>query len=97
MAAPSPNWSGKPDPPAPLPAAPFTARMLHRPATAAGRAAYRLRQQTVAPAFGVIKEALGFRRFRLRGLEKVSLEWTLVTLADNLKRLHRLGAVLSGA
>ena len=30
----------------------------------------------------------------LRGLEKVSLEWTLVTLAYNLKRLFHLGAVL---
>jgi hypothetical protein len=26
----------------------------------------------------------------LRGREKVSLEWTLVTLAYNLKRLHHL-------
>ncbi|MCF3650633.1 hypothetical protein [Synoicihabitans lomoniglobus] len=30
--------------------------------------------------------------FTLRGLLKVSLEWTLVTLAYNLKRLHKLGA-----
>jgi hypothetical protein len=30
----------------------------------------------------------------LRGLEKVSLEWTLVTLAYHLKRLHHLGTVL---
>ncbi|MBA4149332.1 MAG: transposase, partial [Verrucomicrobia bacterium] len=44
--------------------------------------------------FGIIKEALGFRHFRLRGQKKVSLEWTLVCLAYNLKRLHRLGATL---
>jgi transposase len=87
----------KTDPPAPPPEAPFTERMQHRTATAAGRARYKLRQQTVEPVFGIIKEALGFRRFRLRGLEKVSLEWTLVTLAYNLKRLHRLGAVLARA
>ena len=85
------------DPPTPPSDAAFTARMIHRTATAAGRAAYRLRQQTVEPVFGVIQEALGFRRFRLRGLDKVSLEWTLVTLAYNLKRLHRLGAVLPSA
>jgi hypothetical protein len=42
--------------------------------------------------FGIIKSVLGFRQFRLRGREKVSLEWTLVCLAYNLKRLHRLGA-----
>ena len=35
---------------------------------------------------------LGFRQFRLRGRAKVALEWTLVCLAYNLKRLHRLGA-----
>lgn len=31
---------------------------------------------------------------RLRGLEKVKLEWTLICAAYNLKRLHRLGAGL---
>ena len=35
---------------------------------------------------------LGFRRFMLRGLAKVKLEWTLVCAAYNRKRLHRLGA-----
>ena len=53
-------------------------------------ALYRLRQQTVEPVFGVVKEVLGFRRFLLRGVEKVNLEWQLVTLAYNCKRLHRL-------
>ena len=51
---------------------------------------YRLRQQTVEPVFGIVKEVLGFRRFLLRGVEKVSLEWQLVTLAYNCKRLHRM-------
>ena len=49
--------------------------MRHRTATAAGRALYKLRQQTVEPVFGIIKEVLGFRRFSLRGLAKVTLEW----------------------
>jgi transposase len=85
------------DPPAPPPEAPFAERMRHRTATAAGRALYKLRQQTVEPAFGLIKEVLGFRRFSLRGLAKVSLEWELVCLAYNFKRLHRLGAALRPA
>lgn len=85
------------DPPAPPPEATFTARLAHRTATQAGRVRYKLRQQTIEPAFGVIKEVLGFRRFSLRGLAKVSLEWTLVTLAYNLKRLHTLGATLQAA
>ena len=54
------------------------------------QALYRLRQQTVEPVFGIVKEVLGFRRFLLRGVDKVSLEWQLVTLAYNCKRLHRL-------
>jgi len=85
------------DPPPPAPGASFAERMLHRTATAAGRIRYKLRQQTVEPAFGIIKEVLGFRRFSLRGESKVALEWTLVSLAFNLKRLHALGAHLSPA
>lgn len=85
------------DPPEPAKDAPFAERMRHRTATAAGRALYKLRQQTIEPAFGIIKEAMSFRRFSLRGLAKVTLEWNLVTLAYNLKRLHRLGANLRAA
>jgi hypothetical protein len=40
---------------------------------------------------------MGFRQFSLRGLGKVRLEWTLVTLAYNLKRLFHLGARLGRA
>jgi len=56
----------------------------------AGRAIYAKRKQTVEPVFGVIKEAMGFRQFLLRGQEKVSGEWELVCLAYNVKRLHGL-------
>jgi hypothetical protein len=48
----------------------------------------------VEPVFGIIKSVLGFRQFLLRGLKKVALEWQLVCLAYNLKRLHRMGAGL---
>jgi len=68
--------------------------MRHRLKTAAGKARYQLRQQTVEPVFGIIKSAMGFRQFLLRGREKVSLEWELVCLAYNFRRLHRLGAGL---
>ena len=54
------------------------------------RAHYRLRKQTVEPVFGIVKQAMGFRQFLLRGLEKVEGEWTLVTLACNCRRLHNL-------
>jgi len=68
--------------------------MRHRLTTAAGKAKYKLQQQTVEPVFGIIKSVLGFRQFLLRGVEKVGLEWQLVCLAYNLKRLHLLGAGL---
>ena len=58
------------DPPQPASDALFAERMRHRTTTAAGRALYKLRQQTVEPVFGIIKEAMGFRRFSLRGHEK---------------------------
>ncbi len=83
----------EPEPPPP-PDASATEVMRHRLRTSAGKTLYKLRQQTVEPVFGIIKSVLGFRQFRLRGREKVSLEWTLVCLAYNLKRLHRLGGSL---
>jgi hypothetical protein len=67
----------------------------HRTAITAGRALCKLRQQSVEPVFGIIKEVLGFRRFSLRGLAKVPLEWELVGFAYNCHRLHLLGAALS--
>lgn len=51
---------------------------------------YRLRQQTVEPVFGIIKQALGFRQFLTRGIENVNNEWNLVTTAYNFKRLFTL-------
>ena len=84
----------KREPAPPAADASVTEVMRHRLKTTAGKALYKLRQQTVEPVFGIIKSVLGFRQFRLRGREKVGLEWTLVWLACNLKRLHRLGAGL---
>ena len=51
------------------------------------RSRYRLRKQTVEPVFGQIKEARGFRRFRLRGLRNVRGEWNLVCAAHNVLKL----------
>lgn len=65
-------------------------QMAHRFKSKIGRELYKLRKQTVEPVFGIIKEAMGFRRFRLRGRAKVSLEWTLVCVSYNLKRMFTL-------
>jgi hypothetical protein len=43
----------------------------------------------VEPVFGHAKEARGFRRFSLRGIRKVSSEWTLVCLCGNLLKLFK--------
>ena len=74
------------------PGAPASAKeqMAHRLKTAAGKTLYRLRKQTVEPVFGIIKEVMGFRRFLLRGRAKVNLEWRLVCVSYNLKRLFAL-------
>jgi transposase len=53
------------------------------------RSRYRLRKQTVEPVFGQIKEARSFRRFLLRGLEKVQVEWALLCTAHNLLKLAK--------
>ena len=66
--------------------------MAHRLTTRTGRAAYALRKQTVEPVFGIIKSVMGFRQFLLRGLDKVRGEWSLVTLAWNLRRMFALAA-----
>jgi len=64
--------------------------MLHRLATPEGRQIYALRKQTPEPVFGIIKSVMGFRQFSLRGLEKVKGEWSLVTMAWNIKRMFTL-------
>jgi len=70
--------------------APVLVAMEQKLGTAEGRKRYLRRQASVEPVFGIIKRVLGFRQFSLRGLQKVSLEWDLLCLAYNLKRLHKL-------
>ena len=65
-------------------------QLRERLQTPLGRELYRLRRCTVEPAIGNIKHVLGFVRFGLRGLQKVKLEWQLVGLAFNCRRLARV-------
>jgi transposase len=78
-----------PTPPAPENPTPVEA-MAHRLKTPEGRNLYALRKQTPEPVFGIIKSVLGFRQFSMRGLEKARGEWSLVTMAWNLKRMFVL-------
>ena len=71
---------------------PAKAAMAKKLATEAGRAQYAQRKWLVEAPIGWIKEALGFRRFSVRGLNKVQGEWDLVCLALNVKRMQGLQA-----
>jgi transposase len=71
-----------------------TERMAAKVRSPAGQALYSRRKVIVEPVFGQIKEARGFRRFLLRGLDKVRGEWRLVCLGHNLLKLWRYGSAL---
>jgi transposase len=70
-------------------------KMRAKVRTARGRAVYGLRKGVVEPVFGQIKGARGFRRFSLRGLEKIQGEWCLVCLTHNLLKIWRYGCAPS--
>ncbi len=80
-----------PDGPEPQTADPVV-QMAHRLGTQAGRALYGLRKQTVEPVFGIIKRVMGWCQMSMRGLAKAQGEWSLVTMAWNIKRMHVLRA-----
>ena len=65
-------------------------QMRHKLKTKEGRAVYAKRKCTVEPVFGIIKHVLGFRQFLLRGWKAVAGEWTLISIAWNIKRMFAL-------
>lgn len=69
---------------------PTQRRMRHKLRSPAGRAVYGKRKGLVEPVLGTLKEQRGMKRFRLRGLAKVSIEFTLATIAYNLTRLFAI-------
>ena len=67
----------------------LTYAMLQKLRRAGHRSRYRLRKQIVEPTFGQVKEARGFRRFSVRGLQRVPHEWALICTAHNLVKLAK--------
>ncbi len=65
----------------------YRERTGERMATTEGVAIYSKRAPVVEGAFAVIKHIMGIRRFLLRGLDKVRIEWHWICAAYNLKRL----------
>lgn len=59
-------------------------RMKERLNSSEGRQLYQLRQETVEPVFGRIKENMGLRRFLLRGFTGAIAETALVCMAHNI-------------
>jgi transposase len=87
----NPSWRERFAEPPPLPDdADSVTRMKNRLKTIAGRAVYAKRKVTSEPVFGIIKAAMGFRSFLLRGNDAAEGEWRLVCMAFNIKRLHAL-------
>jgi transposase len=65
-------------------------RMRQKLRAPTGRTVYGRRKALVEPVLGTLKEQRGMKRFRLRGLEKVGIEFTLATIAYNLTRFYAL-------
>ena len=71
---------------------PATRRMAEKLATPEGKARYARRKWLSEAPNGWIKEAMGFRRFSVRGLAKARGERDLAFLALNVVRTGRLAA-----
>jgi Transposase DDE domain/Transposase domain (DUF772) len=89
-----PSKAGDEDPMESSAEASLLEQMKQKLKTEAGRDLYRMRKAIVEPVFGQIKEWRGFRRFLLRGLQKVRAEWKLICLTHNLLKLFRSGRAL---
>jgi hypothetical protein len=66
-------------------------RMKRKIDSLQGRHVYSYRLGVVEPVFAHISSAIGFRRFSLRGREKLDGQWKLVTMLHNLFKIHRYG------
>jgi len=65
-------------------------KMLRKLETNQARQRMKMRATSVEPVFGNIKENLGFRRFRLRNLNQVKGEFSLMCIAHNLNTMFKL-------
>jgi transposase len=77
---------------------PAQQRMRRKLRSAAGRVTYQRRKEIVEPRIGTLKEQHGMRRFRMRGLVKVAIEFTLANTALNLMRMwHKVPKLMGTA
>ena len=71
---------------------PHTVAMAAKFDTEQGKVDYRKRKWIAEPPNGWIKNVLGFRQFSMRGLKKAQVEFKLVCLALNLRRMGAMQA-----
>jgi transposase len=55
----------------------------------AQKALLRRRSVIIEPVFASVKQAMGFRRWTVRGLDNVRTQWALLCTAHNLKKLYQ--------
>ncbi len=65
----------------------YAAKQKKKLSSRFGRLLYKKRLPDVEGVFANIKKNLGFTAFNLRGLAGVATEWTLVSLAHNLRKV----------
>ena len=53
------------------------------------QALLRQRKVIIEPVFATLKQAMGFRRWTVRGLENVRTQWALLCTALNLKKMYK--------
>jgi transposase len=65
----------------------FKQQARERLSTEKGLALRKQRSVDVESSFGDIKHNQGYNRFRLRGLKKVNIEWGLIAISHNLRKV----------
>jgi transposase len=68
---------------------PYVQAMKQKLQTPEGKLIYGRRKGMVEPIFGWIKSIKRIDQFRLRGLEAVQGEWSLIAITHNLDRMYR--------
>ena len=66
-------------------------RMREKLLSVEGALKYFKRQYTIEPIFGHLKYNLGFRNFILRGRKKANVEFKLMCIGWNLKKMLKMG------
>ncbi len=70
---------------------PLLQKMREKLLSAEGKIKYLKRHYTIEPIFGHLKYNLGYRSFLLRGIEKVKVEFKLMCIGWNLKKMLKMG------